>query len=61
MVTTFLEEPFMKWRLDFIGPFKPIRKLTRNKYIMVAIIYATTWIDAKAFKTDIVVFKIRTL
>jgi hypothetical protein len=51
----------MKWRLDFIGPFKPIRKLTRNKYIMVAIIYATTWIDAKAFKTDIVVFKIRTL
>jgi hypothetical protein len=28
---------------------------------MVVIIYATTWIDAKAFKTDIVVFKIRTL
>jgi hypothetical protein len=22
LVTSFLEEPFMKWGLDFVGPFK---------------------------------------
>ncbi len=44
-VTTLLEEPFMKWGLCFIGPIKPARRLTRNKYILVVIDYVIKWID----------------
>ncbi len=28
LITTLPEEPFIKWGLDFIGPFKPTRRLT---------------------------------
>jgi hypothetical protein len=45
LVTTFLEEPFMKWGLYFIGPIKLTKRLTRKKYILVAIDYVTKWVD----------------
>jgi hypothetical protein len=33
LVTTFLEEPFMKRGLDFIVPIKQVGRLTKNIYL----------------------------
>jgi hypothetical protein len=61
LVPTFPKESFMKWGLDFIGPIKPTRRLTRKKYILIATNYATKWVEAKALKINIVVIKAKFL
>jgi hypothetical protein len=55
LVTTLLEKPFQKWRLDFIRPIKLASKLSGNWDILVAIDYATKWVEARAFYTNIIV------
>jgi hypothetical protein len=61
LVITLPKEPFMEWTFDFVGPIKPIGRFTCNKYIVVAIDYATKWVEAKALKINIVVVIIKYL
>jgi hypothetical protein len=61
LVTTFLEEPSMKRSLNFIGPIKPARRLTGNKYILVATNYAIKWVEAKTLRINTAIITTRFL
>ena len=39
--------PFEKWGVDFIGPINPI-SAQNKRYIILAIDYATKWVEARA-------------
>jgi hypothetical protein len=47
--------------LNFVGLINPIGWFIGNKYILVAIDYATKWVEAKAFKTNIAAIIIKNL
>ena len=38
-------EPFERWALDFFGPINP--PSNQKTYILVAIEYVTTWVEAE--------------
>ena len=45
-------EPFQKWGLDFLGPFKPLTMRTNNRYIIVDMDYCTKSVEAKALQDN---------
>jgi hypothetical protein len=54
LVTNLPKQPFQKWWSDFFGLVKLASIMSSNQYILVAIDYATKWVEAQAFHTNIV-------
>ena len=46
-------DPFQKWGLNFVKPFKPPTMRTDNRYIIVSTDYCKKWVVAKALKDNI--------
>ncbi|MCO5580918.1 hypothetical protein L7F22_034791 [Adiantum nelumboides] len=44
-------EVFIKWGLDFMGPFKQVTP-RKNKYIVMATCYVNKWVEAKALPNN---------
>ncbi|MCO5570889.1 hypothetical protein L7F22_024618 [Adiantum nelumboides] len=44
-------EVFMKWAMDFMGPFKKITP-RKNKYIIMVTCYVSKWVEAKALPNN---------
>ena len=54
-------EPFQKWELDFVGPFKPPAMRTGNQYIIVATEYCMKWVEAKPLRDNTAASKTKNL
>jgi hypothetical protein len=52
LITILLENPFMKWGLNFISPIKSTKWHIGNKYILVAINYVTKQVEVKSFQIN---------